>query len=103
MSGIYVQKLNPKLKQNIADKVYTISEMAQIRKKVETQIATTQKGVRRAAITLLVIAVVHFMYDGRSDRNRYDLPGIRRRDSLYRNHRAGRSMGCRHWSDKISV
>ena len=58
MSGIYVQKLNPKLKQNIADKVYTISEMAQIRKKVETQIATTQKGVRRAAITLLVIAVV---------------------------------------------
>lgn len=58
MSGIYVQKLNPKLKQNIADKVYTISEMAQIRKKVETQIATTQKGVRRAVITLLVIAVV---------------------------------------------
>ena len=32
MAGIYVQKLNPKLKQNIADKAYTLSEMAQIRK-----------------------------------------------------------------------
>lgn len=33
MAGIYVQKLNPKLKQNIADKAYTLSEMAQIRKR----------------------------------------------------------------------
>ena len=40
MAGIYVQKLNPKLKQNIADKAYNLSEMAQIRKKAETQIGT---------------------------------------------------------------
>ena len=58
MVRIYLQKLNPKLKRNILERRYTVSELEQVRKKVEQQIKTTQTGFRRAAVILFAVAAV---------------------------------------------